>query len=344
MPATPRTPGRPSPRDSALGPGAAPDGAGSSGAGSSGAGSNGAGHKGAGPKGAKGGARPRVALDRALERLPLFRLSDSADDGALTYAPRPAARWRVLPAPGDRLPGTFDQDVYVGLLHWWADAGRPDDGAISFTLHAFLRALGRTPDGRTYEQLRGALSRLERTTLESTGGAYDGAEAREASTARFAVLASVVIERRRVVEDELQEQLALFPELAAVEPGDARVVLGPALRANVALGRTSTVSWARYQRLRSPVARRLYRLLAALWADEPGAASAAGAAEGAGGPGPLRAPLERWAEQLPLTQRYPSHLQRVLAPAHEMLVKAGVVRAAVCVQDGRAWWVEYARP
>lgn len=313
MPATPRTPGRPSPghpspRDSA--PAAA--------------------------KAGKGGARPMVALDRALERLPLFRLSDSADDGALTYAPRPAARWRVLPAPGDRLPGTFDQDVYVALLHWWADAGRPDDGAISFTLHAFLRALGRTPDGRTYEQLRGALARLERTTLESTGGAYDGAPG-EGDAARFAVLASVTIERRRVVEEELQEQLALFPELAAVEPGDARVVLGPALRANVALGRTSTISWARYQRLRSPVARRLYRLLAALWADEPGAADGAA-------PGPLRVPLERWAEQLPLTQRYPSHLQRVLAPAHDMLVKAGVVGAAGCVQDGRAWWVEYARP
>ena len=278
-----------------------------------------------------------VALDRALERLPLFRLSDSADDGALTYVPRAGARWRVLPAPGDRLPGTFDQDVYVGLWHWWAEAGRPEDGAISFTLHAFLRALGRTPDGRTYEQLRGALTRLERTTLESAGAAYgDGGEEAAGEVARFAVLASVVIERRRVVEEEQQEQLALFPELAATEPGDARVVLGPAVRANVAAGRTSTISWARYQRLRSPVARRLYRLLTALWSEERAAAQVEGTR--------VRVPLERWAEQLPLTQRYPSHLQRVLAPAHEMLVKTGVVRAASCVQEGRTWWVEYAAP
>ena len=35
--------------------------------------------------------------------------------------------------------------------------------------------------------------------------------------------------------------------------------------------------------------------------------------------GRLRAPMERWAEQLPLTQRYPSHLQRVLAPASQGL-------------------------
>jgi hypothetical protein len=67
-----------------------------------------------------------VTLDRAIERLPLFRLSDSAaDDGALQYAPSPGVRWRVLPAPGDRLPGTFDQDVWVGLLHRWAESGRP---------------------------------------------------------------------------------------------------------------------------------------------------------------------------------------------------------------------------
>lgn len=338
MPATPRTPGRPSSRTGATGA-TGPTGDAAAG----GAAAGGAKAAGAKTAGAKGGARPMVALDRALERLPLFRLSDSADDGALTLAPRPGARWRVLPAPGDRLPGTFDQDVYVGLLHWWAEAGRPEDGAIHFTLHAFLRALGRTPDGRTYEQLRGALTRLERTTLESTGGAYTPAEGAAAGgtaaggTARFAVLASVVIERRRIVEEEQQEQLALFPELAATEPGDARVVLGPALRANVAAGRTSTISWARYQRLRSPVARRLYRLLTALWTDEP---SDGGAPRGA----PFRAPLERWAEQLPLTQRYPSHLQRVLAPAHDMLVKAGVVGAAACVQDGRTWWVEYSAP
>ena len=278
-----------------------------------------------------------VPLDRALERLPLFRLSDSADEGALTYAPGPGVRWRVLPAPGDRLPGTFDQDVYVGLLHRWAEAGRPADGAISFTLHAFLRSLGRTPDGRTYEQLRGALTRLERTLLESTG-AY-GEDVGGGAT-RFTVLASVVIERRRIVEAP-QEQLALFPELAATEPGDARVVLHSALCANMAAGRVSTISWARYQRLRSPVARRLYRLLTALWAESSNrggdrVGEALPAADGR-----WRVPLERWAEQLPLTQRYPSHLQRVLAPAHTMLIKAGIVAAAACVQDGRSWWAEY---
>jgi plasmid replication initiation protein len=264
-----------------------------------------------------------VTLDRALERLPLFRLSDSAaDEGALQYVPAPGARWRVLPAPGDRLPGTFDQDVWVGLLHRWAEGGRPEDGAITFRLHAFLRSLGRKADGRTYEQLRASLTRLERTTLEATA-AYEAAGGAPGD-ARFTLLASVVIERRR---HEDADQLALFPSFTANEPGDARVVLSPQVRANLAAGYVAELSWTRYQQLASPVARRLYRLLAAL------------APEARGETG--RWPLEQWAERLPLTQRYPSHLQRVLQPAHEMLIAAGVVRGATVGQDGRERWVEY---
>lgn len=269
-----------------------------------------------------------VTLDRALERLPLFRLSDSAaDDGALQWVPSPGVRWRVLPAPGDRLPGTFDQDVWVGLLHRWAEAGRPEDGAITFRLHAFLRSLGRKADGRTYEQLRASLARLERTTLESTG-AYCAASSGTVAVpvdVRFTLLASVVIERRR---QEDHDQLALFPAFTANEPGDARVLLSPTVRANLAAGFVADLSWARYQQLGSPVARRLYRLLAALGPDLPTRAG--------------RWPLEQWADRLPLTQRYPSHLQRVLQPAHEMLIAAGVVRTAAVVQEGRERWVEYA--
>jgi hypothetical protein len=54
-----------------------------------------------------------------------------------------------------------------------------------------------------------------------------------------------------------------------------------------------------------------------------------------------RVALERLAEQLPLTQRYPSHLQRVLQPAHEMLLAAGLVRDVAVRQQQRAWYVDY---
>jgi plasmid replication initiation protein len=263
-----------------------------------------------------------VVLDRALESLPVFRLSDSADDSAITFAPDGGGRWRVLPAPGERLPGTFDQDVYVELLHRYHEAGCPKDGAVTFTLHAFLRSMGRRVDGRTYEQLRAALGRLERTALESSGVYYDAA-ARRPFEGSFTVLSSVAIDRRRLAD---RDQLALFDALTTSEPGVARVTLSPLIRSNIAANHTVTLSAAQYLGLTSPVARRLYRLLEV--AREEGRVT-------------WRVALERLAEQLPLSQRYPSHLQRVLQPAHDMLASSGLVRVAAFRQHQREWFVDY---
>lgn len=263
-----------------------------------------------------------VLLDRSLEALPLFRLSDSSEDTVVTFAADNGGRWRVLPAPGERLPGTFDQDVFVELMRRYHEAEQPADGALTFTLHAFLRSMGRRVDGRTYEQLRGALGRLERTVLESEG-AWKEARTGKYGHARFTLLSAVAIDRRRLTD---RDQLALFPSLASNEPGDARVVLAPALRGNVAAGEVTSLIAPRYFALPSPVARRLYRLLEAVRGNEAEA---------------WRVGLERLAELLPLSQRYPSHLQRVLQPAHEMLMAAGIVKRAAFVQDGRVWFVEY---
>jgi plasmid replication initiation protein len=264
-----------------------------------------------------------VVLDRSLEALPLFRLSDSADESAIDFIAEGGGRWRVLPAPGERLPGTFDQDVYVELLRRFHEADSPADGVLSFTLHAFLRSMGRRVDGRTYEQLRAALTRLERTTLESHGVYHDAAAA-SAVTGQLTVLSSVHIDRRRLTD---RDQLALFSTLTSNEPGDARIVFSSAIRANLAAGHTVTLSAPRYFALNSPVARRIYRLIEVARAENGLS---------------WRVSLERLAAQLPLVQRYPSHLQRVLQPAHEMLVAAGLLRDASFEQVGKAWFAGYA--
>jgi plasmid replication initiation protein len=263
-----------------------------------------------------------ILLDRSLEALPIFRLSDSADESAISYAPPSGGRWRVLPGPADRLPGTFDQDVYVELMHRYSEAGFPADGTVSFTLHSFLRSIGRRVDGRTYEQLRSALTRLLRTTLESTG-VYQPAGESAPLDGRFTILTNVSIERRRLAD---REQFTLFPVLTASEPGDARVTISPILRANIESGFTVTLSSAQYQSLSNPVARRLYRVLEVARENEMVT---------------WRVRLDSLAEQLPLTQRYPSHLQRVLQPAHEMLMAAGLVRDASFRQVNRRWFVDY---
>ena len=263
-------------------------------------------------------------MDRAIEALPLFRLSDSSEDSVVTFTADNGGRWRVLPAPGERLPGTFDQDVYVELLRRFHEADSPTDGVLTFTLHAFLRSMGRRVDGRTYEQLRGALARLERTVLESEGAYADATRRGPTPHTRFTLLSAVAIDRRRQTD---RDQLALFPALASNEPGDARITLGSQIRQNIGAGHTTTLSAPRYVALFSPVARRLYRLLEVERAEVDGAA--------------WTVPLERLAELLPLSQRYPSHLQRVLQPAHEMLVAAGIVKKAKFLHEGRLWSVEY---
>lgn len=262
-----------------------------------------------------------VRLDRSLEALPLFRLSDSADDAVIAYGDALGGRWRVIPTPGDRLPGTFDQDVYVELLRRFHEAGEPRDGVISFTLHAFLRAMGRKVDGRTYEQLRAALGRLERTMLESQG-MYESADGTRGDL-RFTLLSSVAVERRRNFD---REQLALFSGMETAEPGVARVIISPVLRENLAADHVVNLSAPAYWMLGSPVARRLYRLLEVARAD---------------GRLTWRIALDRLAEQLPLAQRYPSHLQRVLQPAHDMLVEHGMLRNAAIRQEKREWYVDY---
>lgn len=264
-----------------------------------------------------------VLLDRAIEALPLFRLSDSSEDAVVACTTDDGGRWRVLPTPGERLPGTFDQDVYVEVMRRYHEAEQPADGTLGFTLHAFLRSMGRRVDGRTYEQLRGALGRLERTVLESEG-AWEDAALGTRPHSRFTLLSAVAIDRRRFTD---RDQLALFPALASNEPGDARVTVAAPLRSNIAAGHSVSLNAQKYTALSSPVARRLYRLLEAERARS--------------GDAPWRPTLERLAELLPLTQRYPSHLQRVVQPAHEMLLAGGIVRGARFVQEGRAWFVEY---
>ncbi len=263
-----------------------------------------------------------IALDRSLEALPLFRLSDSADDSAIAYSPPSGGRWRVLPRPGDRLPGTFDQDVYVELWHRYHDMGAPADGTVRFTLHAFLRSIGRRVDGRTYEQLRSALARLNHTTLESQGAYFDATSGSSVES-RFNVLSAVFIERRRMLD---RDQLTLFPSIAAAEPGEAGVTLAAGPRANIAAGHVVSLSAPHYQALSSPVARRLYRLMEV--AREEGNLT-------------WRVGLAELAERIPLAQRYPSHLQRVLQPAHEMLLAAGLLRDVAVRQHRREWFVDY---
>jgi hypothetical protein len=115
--------------------------------------------------------------------------------------------------------------------------------------------------------------------------------------------------------------------VATPDPGIARVVIAPIIRDHLAERESIALSMQTYLALQSPVARRLYRLIEVARADDMVT---------------WRVSLDRIREQLPLIQRFPSHLQRVLQPAHAMLESAGVLRGATFRQQQREWIVDYA--
>jgi hypothetical protein len=114
--------------------------------------------------------------------------------------------------------------------------------------------------------------------------------------------------------------------VATADPGVARVTISGIIRDHLANRESVALSMPTYLTLQSPVARRLYRLIEVARAEDMVT---------------WRVALDRLREQLPLIQRFPSHLQRVLQPAHEMLEAAGVIRGANFRQHQREWFVDY---
>src|SRR5258708_23745030 len=109
-------------------------------------------------------------------------------------------------------------------MHRSQGADSPREGLVLFPLHAFLRSMGRRVDGRPYEQLRAALTRLERTTIECTIPSADDASQ---ETKRFSIVSLAAVERRRLSE---RDQLPLFPAVATPDPRHARVTLSAIVR------------------------------------------------------------------------------------------------------------------
>ena len=147
--------------------------------------------------------------------------------------------------------------------------------------------------------------------------------ARRPFNGRFTLLSAVAIERRRVTD---RDQLTLFPTVTASEPGEAQVTLAPMPRANIAAGHSVMLSAPNTSACLHPS--RAACIACWRWRAPEGHLA-------------WRVALEHLAEQLPLSQRYRSHLQRVLQPAHEMLLAAGLLRDVVVRQHLKEWYVDY---
>ena len=90
-----------------------------------------------------------ILLDRALEELPLFRLSDTADDSAISYTNAEGGRWRVFAQPWR----STSRHVRPGRVRR-ADAslpgGRRTTGRRAVVHAPFVPAIDRPACRRTY--------------------------------------------------------------------------------------------------------------------------------------------------------------------------------------------------
>ena len=219
--------------------------------------------------------------------------------------------WEVLvPAGKDRLPGPFEQDLWVALGHLWRRGGSPEDGRTMFSMAELLDLMRQPRGGKTYRMVREGIVRLGSLTFVGYGP--DDADIFGSTPVPDALWH--LIDRA-----DLKDPKRLVVHLGSYvcEAMDTR-------------GRNLDASL--YFALDSAVARRLYRYLdvrryrpAKLYT--------------------LTIPLAELAAELPLRPAEPRLQKRNLADAHEELVAAGYLGAVTYEQVRRGeWLVTYTFP
>lgn len=126
--------------------------------------------------------QPRlIPVEINLEGWPLFsrqktpgenafeiRQSISTDDGR-----RLEQLWRVTASHDFSLPGTFDEDVFVGVMALVRErGGMPKDGRVRFSLYELIKVLGKSKRGENYRKVRESLDRIGSTIYYSENAFY----------------------------------------------------------------------------------------------------------------------------------------------------------------------------
>ncbi len=122
-----------------------------------------------------------VPMELNLEGWPLFSRQRSCGDGILevrdTISTEDGQRveqlWRATAARDSSLPGTFDEDVFVGVMALVKKrGGMPEDGQVRFSTYELVNVLGKGTSARTYRQVRESLDRIGSTVYYSENAFY----------------------------------------------------------------------------------------------------------------------------------------------------------------------------
>ncbi len=261
-----------------------------------------------------------------LERLP-FATLDATDDSrvqlslSLTYGDQVAtweasampspdpATWEASTAAPDGsvvvLPGPFGNDVWVALGRVWnamalaeGDLADPEHRTITLSFGELIRLMGKSWGRPVYEALEETVDRLGRVTIVAQGTWKDGEYVRERVT--FPLFDMTRTRTRR--DGDVGRNTATFRLSLEV--------------AKALVRHSRLLNTRELYRLKSPTARRLYRLLEAerYNRDRLGAGS-------------LTLALSEIRDRMPLAHTKPAHLKRTLGRAHAELHAARYLSA-----------------
>jgi hypothetical protein len=196
-----------------------------------------------------------------------------------------------MPSGEYGMPGPVDQDVYLAVLQLLQQrGGMPEDGELSFSLYELRKILGWSDDsGGAYKEIRDALLRIATTSMQSQNAFYSAEERRR-------IVDTFNIWSVHFAEHEVKGQTVRERHVLKFHPIFIRNYMAQYLK-----GIDSDFYWS----LRSPVSKRLYRLVDL---------------QRAGGLS-WETDLFGVRDQVPLDYNYPSQIKRALQKAHDELLQ-----------------------
>ncbi len=242
---------------------------------------------------------PLVSAEQNLEEFPLFELKARKrgtkarvfekvilGEGGISLN----QVWKVMPSGEYGMPGPLDQDVYLAVLQLLQQrGGMPEDGELGFSLYELRKILGWSDDsGGAYKDIRDALLRIATTSVQSRNAFYSAEEQRR-------IVDTFNIWSVHFAEHEVRKQTVRERHVLRFHPIFIRNYVAQYLK-----GLDADFYWS----LRSPVSKRLYRLVdlqrsgGLVWQTD----------------------LLAIRDQVPLDYSYPSQIKRALQKAHGELM------------------------
>lgn len=247
-----------------------------------------------------------VRVEVNFEEFPFFQPRKVMRQGSYAYertikgenGTRLDQKWTVISSSETALPGSFDMDVFIGVLEVLERrGGMPTSGTMEFSLYELAEVLGVKLSGRTYEDLKESLERIAMTSVRSENAFWvEGHKRHITDTFRL----------WDVTLDESQNRKGEKRSRHRIEFG--RIFMR-SFHDHYLRGLDTDL----YRALDSPVAKRLYRIV-----DHK-----------RDGSGTWEADLKELQQQIPIgPYKYPAKIREKLSRPHEELMAAGFLARA----------------